>query len=267
MIFRSFIISVASDGKKIAPDERTRIFQPFYQTVNAEEEKNGVGIGLSLSRSLATLLGGSLELEDNPDDTNIFTLTLPVTEPQAESNPASSEIGGYMVEEGSNQTKPRSDIYSVLLVEDNESISSFLAEQLSNSFIVETASNGVEALEKLKAGQFDIVVTDIMMPQMDGLELCSKVKADIDISHIPVVFITAKNDLETKVKGLQLGGEAYVEKPFSIKYLKQLLRSLLDNRRRERESFSKNPFFTVSNMQMNKADEEFMNKEIGRAHV
>ena len=165
-----------------------------------------------------------------------------------------------MVEEGSNQTKPRSDIYSVLLVEDNESISSFLAEQLSNSFIVETASNGVEALEKLKAGQFDIVVTDIMMPQMDGLELCSKVKADIDISHIPVVFITAKNDLETKVKGLQLGGEAYVEKPFSIKYLKQLLRSLLDNRRRERESFSKNPFFTVSNMQMNKADEEFMNK-------
>ena len=256
----NFIISVASDGKKIAPDERTRIFQPFYQTVNAEEEKNGVGIGLPLSRSLATLLGGSLELEDNPDDLNIFTLTLPVTEPQAESNPASSEIGGYMVEEGSNQTKPRSDIYSVLLVEDNESISSFLAEQLSNSFIVETASNGVEALEKLKAGQFDIVVTDIMMPQMDGLELCSKVKADIDISHIPVVFITAKNDLETKVKGLQLGGEAYVEKPFSIKYLKQLLRSLLDNRRRERESFSKNPFFTVSNMQMNKADEEFMNK-------
>lgn len=255
-----FVISVASDGKKIAVDERSRIFQPFYQTVNAEEEKNGVGIGLPLSRSLATLLGGTLELEDNPDEMNVFTLTLPVTEPKAESNPDSSEIGGYMVEEGSNQTKPRSDIYSVLLVEDNESISQFLAEQLRNSFIVETASNGVEALEKLKNGQFDIVVTDIMMPQMDGLELCSQVKADIDISHIPVVFITAKNDLETKVKGLQLGGEAYVEKPFSIKYLKQLLRSLLDNRRRERESFSKNPFFSVSNMQMNKADEEFMNK-------
>lgn len=255
-----FIISVASDGKKIAVDERTRIFQPFYQTVNAEEEKNGVGIGLPLSRSLATLLGGTLELEDNPDDMNVFTLTLPVTEPQAETTPSAGEIDGYMVEEGSNQTKPRSDIYSVLLVEDNENIASFLAEQLRNSFIVETVSNGVEALEKLKAGQFDIVVTDIMMPLMDGLELCRQVKADIDISHIPVVFITAKNDLETKVKGLQLGGEAYVEKPFSIKYLKQLLRSLLDNRRRERESFSKNPFFTVSNMQMNKADEEFMNK-------
>ena len=255
-----FVISVASDGKKIAVDERSRIFQPFYQTVNAEEEKNGVGIGLPLSRSLATLLGGTLELEDNPDEMNVFSLTLPVTEPKAESNPDSSEIGGYMVEEGSNQTKPRSDIYSVLLVEDNESISQFLAEQLRNSFIVETASNGVDALEKLKNGLFDIVVTDIMMPQMDGLELCSQVKADIDISHIPVVFITAKNDLETKVKGLQLGGEAYVEKPFSIKYLKQLLRSLLDNRRRERESFSKNPFFSVSNMQMNKADEEFMNK-------
>lgn len=99
-----------------------------------------------------------------------------------------------------------------------------------------------------------------MMPVMNGYELCKAVKADIDLSHIPVVFITAKNDLDSKIKSLQLGAEAYIEKPFSVKYFRQLIRSLLDNRRREREVFSKKPFFNVDNMHVNKADEEFINK-------
>ncbi len=256
----SYVISVVSDGKKITQEERNRIFQAFYQTANASEEHNGVGIGLPLSRSLATLLGGTLILEDNIDDLNIFTLSLPVTEPIPGENAASDEIREYIIEKGSNQTKARADIYTVLLVEDNESISSFIADQLRNDFIVETAANGIEALEQLRKNQYDIIVTDIMMPQMDGLELCATVKNDIDLSHTPIVFMTAKNDIETKIKGLQLGGEAYVEKPFSIKYLKQLIKSLLDNRKRAWESFQKNPFFSVSNMQMNQADYEFMEK-------
>ena len=97
---------------------------------------------------------------------------------------------------------------------------------------------------------------------MDGLELCRHIKEDPELSHVPVVFITAKNDLDSKIKGLRLGAEAYIEKPFSVKYLRQLVTSILDNRRRERESFSKKPLFSVDNMQMNKADEEFMNKVV-----
>lgn len=118
----------------------------------------------------------------------------------------------------------------------------------------------MEALEKLKANQPDLILTDIMMPEMDGLELCNAVKSDVSLSHIPLVFITAKNDLESKIQGLKYGAEAYVEKPFSIKYLRQLISSILDNRRREREAFTKNPFYSSGNAQAGEADREFMER-------
>lgn len=257
----NFVIKVASDGAKIKIEDRERIFNVFYQTDTAEELKNGVGIGLPLSRSLATLMGGSLVLEDNPDNPyNVFTLTLPVIEPVDNVPAADLEIDAYMLAAESNQAKPRSDVFNILLVEDNENILNFLAEQLSHSFVVTTAHNGVDALEKIKANQPDLILTDIMMPEMDGMELCSAVKSDMSMSHIPLVFITAKNDLESKIQGLQNGAEAYVEKPFSIKYLRQLISSILDNRRREREAFAKNPFYSSENTQVGEADREFMEK-------
>lgn len=258
---QDFMIKVASDGEKIRPEDRESIFRAFYQTDVAAEMKNGVGIGLPLSRSLATLLGGNLMLEDNPsEDFNVFTVTVPVVEPVAAEPATDPEIDAYMIAAESNQAKPRPDVFSILLVEDNETILKFLAEQLSHSFVVNTARNGVEALEKLRQNQPDLILTDIMMPEMDGLELCNTVKSDMNLNHIPLVFITAKNDLESKIQGLQYGAEAYVEKPFSIKYLRNLITSILDNRRREREAFVKNPFYTSENAQVGEADREFMEK-------
>lgn len=264
---KTFSIIVASDGVKIAEEEREKIFEPFYQTKDAKEEKNGVGIGLPLSRSLAVLLSGSLTLQETDDDMNVFVVTLPLNAVSvAESPVMDADKESYLLEEESNQTKERSDGYVVLLVEDNDSIRRMLSEQLGSHFFVETARDGGEALERLGEHQVDIVVTDVMMPGMDGMELCKRIKENADLSHLPVVFITAKNDMESKIKGIQAGAEAYIEKPFSVKYLRQLISSLLDNRRRERESFSKKPFFNVDNMQMNKADEEFMNKVIETIH-
>ena len=98
------------------------------------------------------------------------------------------------------------------------------------------------------------------MPVMDGYELCMNVKQNIDICHIPVVLLTAKNDLSSKIKGLKLGAEAYVEKPFSFGYLESQILSLLNNRMREREAFSKRPLYSTSHMQMNEADKEFVQK-------
>ena len=152
--------------------------------------------------------------------------------------------------------------YTLLLVEDNESMRSFIFERLEVLFTVETAVNGQEALDVLRSNHIDLVISDIMMPVMNGYELCKEIKGDIDLCHIPVIFLTAKNDLESKINGLKIGAEAYVEKPFSFNYLKSQILSLLSNRRKEREAFSKRPFFPVHNMQMNKADEEFMNKVI-----
>lgn len=99
-----------------------------------------------------------------------------------------------------------------------------------------------------------------MMPRMDGFELCSAIKEDLNRSHLPVVFLTAKNDLESKLRALKCGGEAYIEKPFSVKYFRQQVISILENRRHERKAFLKQPFFSIDNMKLTAADKEFMDK-------
>lgn len=258
-----FVLSVMSDGKKITEADRRRIFEPFYQIDKTVSGENGVGIGLPLSLSLAKMLGGVLYLEDNTGDVNVFSLSMPINKTDVKQNNKNAmNTSDYLIEEGSNQSKENAAGYTVLIVEDNDNMREFLADQVNLSFSVETACNGKEAFEKLKSSHIDLIVTDVMMPEMNGYELCKAVKADLDLSHIPVVFITAKNDLDSKIKSLQLGAEAYIEKPFSVKYFRQLIRSLLDNRRREREAFSKKPFFNVDNMHVNKADEEFINKVV-----
>lgn len=254
-------IFVTSDGDKIAKEEEKLIFDAFYQGEKRGKKKNGVGIGLPLSRSLATILGGELTLCDDNNPTNTFRLSIPagMTDTTPEPVP-DAEKDNYFLDEEPNYTKLRSDGYHILVVEDNDDIRNMLAEQLSRYFFIDTAQNGKEALDMVRNSKYDLVITDIMMPVMDGMELCKILKQDTDLSSTPIVFITAKNDLESKIKGLQLGAEAYIDKPFSIKYLSQTVKSLLENRRRERESFSRKPFFNVENMQTNKADEDFIKK-------
>ena len=257
-----FRLEVVSDGNKISGDDVYHIFEPFYQ-IDKNGYNQGVGIGLPLTRTLASMHGGSIELENLEGPDNTFLLRIPlkqesvVTE-KVETNPTMTE---YVMDDQSLLTTPEAG-YSLLFVDDNDEMREFLYDQLSKSFVVETAASGVEALEKLKDHKFDIIVTDIMMPEMDGYEFCRRVKEDSDLSHIPVVFLTAKNDLESKVKALKTGGEAYIEKPFSIKYFRQQVMSLLDNRRHERKAFLNKPFFSVDNMKLNKAEEEFMGKVI-----
>ena len=258
----SVFVRVISDGEKITDANKERIFETFYQTDKSQEQKNGVGIGLPLSRSLARLLGGELSLESNSQSDNIFVLSLPMKSTLASSTPPviDEHTASTVIEEDSNQTPLEANGYHVLLVEDNEGIRSMLKERLSDSFLITVAANGKEALEILASKSIDVVVTDIMMPEMDGMELCKQIKENADLSPIPVVFITAKNDLESKVRGLQLGAEAYIEKPFSIKYLREMVVTLLENRRRSREAFSRKPFFQAENIPVNREEEKFMEK-------
>lgn len=260
----TFTIRVTSDGNKIPAEASQYIFEPFYQMAGKEKPRNGVGIGLSLARSLASLHKGTIYLDTNQEN-NVFVLTIPLNKDgiQLENNKAIQKDIIALDEE----TPIATDLYgyTLLLVEDNESMLAFIRERLQECFTVETAKNGVEALEVLRSTRsthIDLIVSDIMMPVMDGYQLCEEVKSDMDLSHIPIIFLTAKNDIDSKINGLKYGAEAYVEKPFSFNYLKEQILSLLDNRRREREAFAKRPFFSVNNMQMNIADEEFMNKVI-----
>lgn len=258
----TFTVRVVSDGDKIATDISQLIFEPFYQMEKKKESRQGVGIGLPLARSLATLHKGTLYL-DTEQGENTFILTVPLNKEGVKQDIEKTVQPNVVVldEETSVETD-QMKAYTLLVVEDNEDMLSFITERLSEQFTVETAVNGKEALEVLHNNHIDLVVSDIMMPVMNGYELCREMKSDMDLSHIPIIFLTAKNDLDSKINGLKIGAEAYVEKPFSFNYLKTQILSLLSNRRKEREAFSKRPFFPVHNMQMNKADEEFMNKVI-----
>lgn len=263
----SFSIRVTSDGDRIPSELGQRIFEPFYQIHTSENSASGAGIGLPLARSLAELHQGHLVL-DTQAALNTFILTLPLHQEKViyleDNAPEDEYIRPEEAQEAAADISMKE--CTLLLVEDNESMQSFIAEKLQNTFTVETALNGLEALEILKSRSVDLVISDIMMPQMDGMELCRTVKQDMELSHIPFIFLTAKNDLESKINGLKAGAEAYVEKPFSFSYLRTQILSLLNNRRKEREAFSKRPFFPVQNMKMNKADEAFMDKIIGIIH-
>ncbi|MDR1813504.1 MAG: response regulator [Tannerella sp.] len=259
----SFTVRVSSDGDKIPQELENLIFEPFYQIDRKREPRQGVGIGLPLARSLAMLHKGCLNLDVSQPD-NTFTLTIPLnraeTLKQAEKAVEQNNI--LLGEDISPVSEEEMKGYTLLLAEDNEDMLTFILERLEETFRVETAHNGQEALDILHSSHIDLVISDIVMPVMNGYELCRAIKSDIDLCHIPVIFLTAKNDLDSKINGLKLGAEAYVEKPFSFNYLQTQIRSLLDNRRKEREAFSKRPFFPVHNMQMNKGDEEFANRVI-----
>ena len=254
----NFSVSVYSDGEKIPESKAEQIFEPFYQ--NAElKKKQGVGIGLALARSLALLHKGSLMLDtQSPGNTFVLTIPLNMDGTAMDESQTLSEADLPLNETTTTDDCPTGN--SILIVEDEESIRNFMKERLSELFIVETAADGKTALDILRKEHVDLIISDVMMPGMNGFELCKAVKRDINLSHIPIIFLTAKNDTDSKINGLKAGAEAYIEKPFSYNYLKAQILSLLGNRKKEREAFSKRPFFPMENMQMSKEDEEFMNK-------
>lgn len=257
----TFSICIESDGNKIPADLSQRIFEPFYQINKKDERSSGAGMGLPLARSLAELHQGELYL-DTETEWNRFVLTLPLNQEKVihlENYPVQDECVHLEASEAGNTEIKE---YTILLVEDNVAVQAFITEKLQDDFMVVTAANGLEAMDILKRQSVDIVVSDMTMPEMDGMELCKSIKSDIELSHIPFVFLTAKNDLDSKINGLKAGAEAYVEKPFSYYYLRTQILTLLSNRRKERAAFSKHPFFPVHDIKMNKADEEFMNKLI-----
>lgn len=255
-----FTIKISNDGELIPKEESEKIFDPFYQLDKNRNVAASTGIGLSLARSIAQLHNGSLYLDTSVSDMNCFVLELPLTQENQEwVNDSELKTDDYIIESTDLPTD-KGNIPTLLILEDNVEMLSFIADKLRSSFIVEKATNGVEGLKILQQKNVDIIVSDVMMPEMDGYEFCSKVKNNVEYSHIPIVLLTAKNDLESKIQGLTLGADAYIEKPFSFSYLLTQLNTLISNRMREREAFMQKPFLPIQQIGMNKADEEFLEK-------
>lgn len=235
-------LEVEDDGPGIKEKDIEKIFESFYR-VDDHGKHPGTGLGLPLARSIAEMHQGSLTVESQYGHGSKFILEIPTTleeetnvvvnEDEENENPGQIENAVIDYPSSSNDT--------VLIVEDNEQLRTFIAESLSELYTIKTASNGVEALKELEGSLVDLVVSDIMMPDMDGIELLRVVRNNPEFSHLPVILLSAKTDVETKVDGLNTGADAYIEKPFSMEQIKAQIKSILENRRRLQESFIKSP--------------------------
>ena len=254
-----FHIRTFNDGAMIPDTMKEEIFKPFVRLDKEDEVTTGTGIGLALSRSLAELHQGSLMMEKG-EEVNCFCLTLPVNQDStitlSAENVSQVEENSCGWEQEETDTKEKKPM--ILVVEDNPDMLAFVRKQLTTEYSVLTAMNGIEALAVLDNHYVNLVVSDVMMPQMDGFELCKTIKLDLSYSHIPVVLLTAKTNIQSKIEGLELGADAYIEKPFSVEYLLANISSLIHNREKLRQTFAKSPFVAANTMALTKADEEFI---------
>ena len=254
-----FHIRTFNDGEMIPDTMKEEIFKPFVRLDKEDEVTTGTGIGLALSRSLAELHQGSLMMEKG-EEVNCFCLTLPVNQDStitlSAENVSQVEENSCGWEQEETDTKEKKPM--ILVVEDNPDMLAFIRKQLTTEYSVLTAMNGIEALAVLDNHYVNLVVSDVMMPQMDGFELCKAIKSDLSYSHIPVVLLTAKTNIQSKIEGLELGADAYIEKPFSVEYLLANISSLIHNREKLRQTFAKSPFVAANTMALTKADEEFI---------
>jgi ligand-binding sensor domain-containing protein/signal transduction histidine kinase/DNA-binding response OmpR family regulator len=258
-----FRLEVTNDGHLIPEEMKEKIFEPFFRIgdENGNSIKSGAGLGLPLARSLAELHKGKLYLDILPGRKNIFILELPLTQDSAitirEEN-VEQETEAATGEESPFKTKP-----TVLIVEDDREMRHFLYNRLKPVYNVIKASNGKIALECLQKENVDIVVTDVMMPEIDGLQLCAEIKSNVDSSHIPVIMLTAKADIKSRIEGLDTGADAYVEKPFSMEHLLAQISNIFTNRDKVKQAFINSPAQNIGSIALTNADEIFLSKITG----
>jgi len=148
----------------------------------------------------------------------------------------------------------------ILLVEDNPEMLEVIADELNEHYQVKLARDGIQAIKVLKNESVDLVVTDVMMPFMDGFELCKTIKSDVEFSHVPVILLTAKNTLQSKIEALGLGADAYIEKPFDSELLLAQIANLLNNRKKLKQYFAHSPIAKLNSMAYTSSDEFFLEK-------
>ena len=242
-------VSVIDNGPGIPLSERNRIFDRFYRGRNAEGTKiQGSGIGLSLTRSLVEMHHGTIELYTSTEAPTGSTFT--VTIPLGRAHLVESEIGevqteqveldvhSAMVEESVEQKVYSKTKYRILVVDDEDEILQYLVKELSTDFHAVGCSNGKDAIAMLQHDKFDLVISDVMMPVMDGEELCRKIRQNINLNHLPVIFLTANTEENAVISGLDTGADDYLVKPVSLNLLRSRIYNLLHSRERLFNNYS-----------------------------
>ncbi|MBN2612680.1 MAG: response regulator [Bacteroidales bacterium] len=266
-------ISVNDTGIGIPEEKQGRIFERFFSEDNQKVLINqGSGIGLSLVNEFVKSHKGYVKLESEPGKGSRFTIYLPfmpelpvedkkIPDLSAdETLPGSSPL--YAAEMNEETEKPDTRRQVIMLVEDNADFLFYLKDNLKMNYSIIEASNGLEGWQLAQQKIPDLIVTDIMMPEMDGIELCKKIKSDKNTSHIPVILLTGRTSNKKRLEGFELGADDYITKPFSFEILESRIKNLILQRELIRKSFQKRFELTPSEIQITSLDEKLIKKAL-----
>lgn len=220
-------LTVEDSGTGISKENQEKIFERYYQVAG---QAQGTGIGLALVKRYVKLHGGTISVESTLGRGSTFIVTMPLLIKDMDE---SENMMVYQEEDKDVERRPQ-----VVVVDDNEEIRSYVKESLVGRYDVFTAGNGAEGLKLISKYIPDIIISDIMMPVMDGIQLCANVKKDLSLSHIPVILLTAKNTIEDRSEGYEAGADSYLTKPFTSAMLHARISNLIDSRRRIMAQFT-----------------------------
>nr|WP_235816438.1 hybrid sensor histidine kinase/response regulator transcription factor [Bacteroides ihuae] len=263
------LLRIRDNGKGISEAGRKNLFKRFYEGDYRKFNTIGTGIGLSLTKDLVELHGGSISVESELEKGTTFSVTLPIDrsyfkeeEIDEETMPAQEIISG--VEVDLTETNNAHDIkaHSILVLEDNLDLQQLMVKLLGREYNVFTGANGKEGIEVIENEDIDLVVSDIMMPEMDGIELCKLVKSKLEFSHIPVILLTAKNTEEDRAEAYESGADGFISKPFNLTVLHARIKNLLKYKERMARDFKNQLVFEVKDLHYTSIDEEFMQHAI-----
>jgi signal transduction histidine kinase/ligand-binding sensor domain-containing protein/DNA-binding response OmpR family regulator len=267
------ILKVEDNGIGIPDEMKERIFERFVQSGtfnngNNATKQRGSGIGLSLTKEFVQMHDGQISVQSTPGKGSCFKVVLPLKDKfelqKAESSHEENIVPGtekaQRIDSTGKTDKKKDNGFKILLVEDNPDIRFYLKDNLQHQYSIFEASNGEEAWKLIPEVLPDIVVSDIMMPVMDGLELCRNIKTDSRTSHIPVILLTARTNEQQKYEGLETGADDYITKPFNFELLELRIKLLIEQREKLRKQFQQNFDIQPSEIAITSLDEQFLSK-------
>lgn len=262
-------LSVADSGTGISEEDLPKIFERFYIS-NSSDQSQSHGIGLSLTQELVSQHKGTIQVRSQLSEGSVFTIEIPISKNAYTNEELSEEdeinITTTLVNDSFDDVTKKQiesdERISILIVEDNRDLNKMIVKRFSEEYTVFSAANGIEAINVLKNNEIDLVISDVMMPDMDGITLCKVIKNDLNICHIGVILLTAKNSTEDRINCYNAGGDAYISKPFEMSVLYSRVQNLIVKSKKKTENFQHNHLINISAMEYNSIDELFLKKAI-----
>ena len=258
------VISVIDTGVGIAPDAVPHLFEPFYK-VGADASQQGTGIGLALVKQIVDALDGCIMVESVPEKGSTFVVRLPIRNVCKPSDMVAAHGNTPLLpqteERLDDEANHNNDEQRMLIVEDNADLGAYIGSLFSAHYAVYYATNGTEALSKAMELVPDIIITDRMMPGIDGLDVCRKVRQSDVLNHIPIVVVTGKITEQERLEGIKAGADAYINKPFNSEELITMVEKLLDRHQNLRKKYAENSNETTEeNDHRSEAERQFLTK-------